>query len=302
MPRVDLETLFRGNSGDRRIVCETLFPADQRPEKRDLPALDPELPAESFRIPIRDEIEWVDRNAFFERKRSTKGISNWANWNPISNPKSKSQRISSNLKSNSKPSIIIGLPKRRDTGQMCQNFRRSCRPASIRELMKSAGPGPVTEPASPKVSCIGRVRAKDKARGHRRRDSSVTLAPAGKSGKEKVGLWAKFKAVFRFRQRRRSMKSEENPANESSLPVKSFPADVGTIPAMEFAAPAPGLGGLKKFASGHRPASWGGDVDLDLDFHVADKNDSGKGSLRRRPSLGPVNCGRDFGDVGPATC
>ncbi|KAL6005307.1 hypothetical protein ACLOJK_005870 [Asimina triloba] len=304
MPRVDLETLFRGSScsGDSRIVCETtLVSADQRPQKPDLPPLDPHLPAESFRLPVEDEIDWVDRNAIFERKESTKGNSKWANWNPISSYKSQSQRITSNLKSNSKPSIIIGLPKRHDN---TQSSRRSCRPAGIRDLVRSSVTGPVTEPASPKVSCIGRVRPKDKAKASRRRGSAENSVPAGKAAKGKLGFWAKIVSAFRVRRRRRSAGSEESSMKESSRAIedgaRKFPATEATD------APAPSLGELKKFASVRRSASWGADAEVGSDVRPpAEAKESTKRqfwSRRRRAGPRPIiACRRDLGDVGPAT-
>ncbi|XXG62798.1 hypothetical protein AAC387_Pa05g1104 [Persea americana] len=211
MPQVDLDTLLRVGSG-RRVACETLI----NPE--------PDNPAESFRLPTEDEINWVDRNAVLHRNESTKG---GATLHPI---------ITSNSSSNSKRLIskphIIGLPKRPGSAQLrLSSRRRCCRRPNIRLFPKPA----VAEPESPNVSCIGRIRSR------KAKDSG------------RFGLWARFVAVFSC-DRKISVEGTVS-ESESEYSEKKVPAATCRIPTTE--ATGPGLGGMKKFSSGRRAESWG---------------------------------------------
>ncbi|KAJ8639919.1 hypothetical protein MRB53_016613 [Persea americana] len=224
MPQVDLETLLRVGSG-RRVVCETLI--DPEPDNS---------PAESFRLPADDEIDWVDRNAVLHRNESTKGGA--IILNPINTSNSNSKRFKSKAH-------IIGLPKRPDSAQLrLSSRRRCCRPPNIRLFPKPA----VTEPESPKVSCIGRIRSR-KAKG---------------SGR--LGFWARFVAVFGC-ERKVSVEgavSESESGSEKASSEKKVPAATCLVQAAE--ATAPGLGGMRKFSSGRRAESW---EQVELDVHAA---------------------------------
>ncbi|KAF8403304.1 hypothetical protein HHK36_011406 [Tetracentron sinense] len=267
MPQVDLETLVcGGGTGDRKIACETLIDDDPRPEKPDLPEIAPDLPAESFWLPKEDELDWFDRNAFFERKESQKGNSNSSNSNSNSNTNvnlnSSSQRFSLILKSKAS---IIGLPKPQTPCYIDSKLRRNCRPANIRFFPKRTESSvSMTEPSSPKVSCIGRVRSK-KDRNRRRRnrqrssdDSTATTA------REKTGLWANFMSVFRSGCRDNRAVAIEEPSTESPPRKSVTVANASKIPASGPAVEAPGLNGMKRFASGRRSESWvGGEVEIE---------------------------------------
>ena len=215
MPQVDLDTLLRVGSG-RRVACETLIDPE------------PDNPAESFRLPTEDEINWVDRNAVLHRNESTKG---GATLHPI---------ITSNSSSNSKRLIskphIIGLPKRPGSAQLrLSSRRRCCRPPNIRLFPKPA----VAEPESPKVSCIGRIRSR------KAKDSG------------RLGFWARFVAVFSC-DRKISAEGavpELESGTEKGSSEKRVPVAACQILAGE--ATLPGLGGMKKFVSGRRAESWG---------------------------------------------
>ncbi|MFS7907178.1 putative calcium/calmodulin-dependent protein kinase [Helianthus anomalus] len=107
-----------------------------------------------FLVKSDSEFDWFDRNAFLERKESTKGNSKTASYS-----RSNSQKFSVSLKS--KPAII-GLPKTQQNTHVDSN-RRQCKLATVRMFPKrsaSGGRTTVTEPSSPKVLCIRRVRSK----------------------------------------------------------------------------------------------------------------------------------------------
>lgn len=216
MPQMDLETLFRMGSG-RKVVCETLVE-----------------PAESFLVSAEDEIDWFDQNAFFDRNHSTKAFSN-------PNPSSSKRAFHPNV--TSKPSII-GPP----SAQLCHTFRRSCRPPSIRFFPKSAQAG--AEPESPKVSCMGRVRSKEKASRSQRRRLPEESTSGGKSANGIARLLVRVLPIFRCQRKfssRRSLKPKSGSESESRKECSSRQTVVDQIPAVE---PAAGTAVLKKLASG----------------------------------------------------
>ncbi|PSS04983.1 hypothetical protein CEY00_Acc20844 [Actinidia chinensis var. chinensis] len=142
------------------------------PQTEELNSHTPDLPPDSFTVPKEDEIDWFNQNAFFERKGSTK-ISNF-NSNPHHNfqnfHNSPSQR--SLLISNSKASSI----RFSNNG----NLRRSFKPESFELFRSRSEPGGKhgSEPGSPRVTCMGRVRSK-------------------KGREKRAGLWASLREVFR---------------------------------------------------------------------------------------------------------
>ncbi|KAK6139841.1 hypothetical protein DH2020_026416 [Rehmannia glutinosa] len=282
MPQVDIETLVTacaGGGNDRKIACETQ--ADGDPPKNDVipgaAEVPLDFPPESFWLSKDAEYDWFDRNAFYERKDSTKGNSNSANLNPHINPSSNSnsQRFSVNLKSKAS---IIGLPKTQKT-TFADTKRRTCKPPNIRLFPKRSGSAgksttPV-EPGSPKVSCMGRVRSKR----CRRRSNSLkrTEKPAEISAKQKTGFYSKVIGMFRSKKSHRKPSRSgsrkvvevlmEEPVGvepqRRSVSVKVREVPVGAEPVSE----APGLGGMKRFASGRQSGSWTSEdfnlVDLD---------------------------------------
>lgn len=274
MPQVDLETLVTacaGGGNDRKIACETL--ADDDPPQNDLVPDEedaaaeppPDFPPESFWLSKDAEYDWFDRNAFYERKESTKGNTNQP-VNPNSN--SNSQRFSVSLKSKAS---IFGLPKTQKTA-FVESKRRACtKPANIRLFPKrsesSVGKptAPVAEPGSPKVSCMGRVRSK---RGRRRSNSlRRNEKPPKTSGeKTKTGLYSKVMSLFRSKTgKKKPPRSGSRRVMEILMeePVdvepqrKSVSVRVREIPvSSEPGVDPPGLGGMTRFASGRRSGSW----------------------------------------------
>ncbi|CAI9097724.1 OLC1v1034200C1 [Oldenlandia corymbosa var. corymbosa] len=278
MPQVDLETLVSALSGgatDRKITCETLADEDMPGEEDDVTEaaahdVPPDFPPESFWLSKDAELDWYDRNAFLERKESTKGISHSGNLNPNVNPHSNnnSQRFSVNLKTKAS---LFGLPKTQKPNYV--DAKRRCnKPANVKLFPKrSASVGKtavsLTEPSSPKVSCMGRVRSK---RG-RRRTSELT---SSKSKREKIpqksrslddnkkrkkkGFYSKFFSMFKSgREDRKPLQSEMDLSFEEEKPRKSTAYTTRKMPdvpiSVEPAAPEPpALGGMKKFASGRR--------------------------------------------------
>ncbi|KAL3839282.1 hypothetical protein ACJIZ3_023873 [Penstemon smallii] len=281
MPQVDLENLVTacgggGGGNDRKIACETQAGGggggndappnnDVIPNDADVP---PDFPPESFWLSKDAEYDWFDRNAILERKESTKGNnSNSTNLNPSLN--SNSQRSSVNLKSKA---YIIGLPKTQKAA-FADSKRRTCKPASVRlfpkrsESVGKPNPVSVAEPGSPKVSCMGRVRSK---RGRRRSNSlrrSEKPVEKLKTGgdKQKTGLYSKVMSMFRSKKgknkprRSGSKKVEEEPVmvepQRRSVSVQVRRVSVSSEPDAE----PPGLGGMKRFASGRRSGSWTGE-------------------------------------------
>ncbi|KAL3532101.1 hypothetical protein ACH5RR_005622 [Cinchona calisaya] len=282
MPQVDLETLVSvcaGGGSDRKITCETLADdgADEDLlEKEDVPDAEvpPDFPPESFWLSKDAELDWFDRNAFFERKESGKGISNSTNLNPYPNlnSNSNSQRFSVKMKSKAS---LFRLPKPQKTNYIDTAIRRHNKPANVKLFPKrSSSVGKtavaVVEPSSPKVSCMGRVRSK---RGRRRSiDISNKREKSGEKSrsvgeKRKKGFYSRVFSMFKSdRHDRKPMQPEMEKTSEEEEPRKSVTVRTREIPvSIEPVSEPPGLGGLKKFASGRRSGSWGTD-DFDVAF------------------------------------
>ncbi|KAM2104564.1 hypothetical protein ACFX1R_015150 [Malus domestica] len=289
MPQVDLETLVSacaGGSMDRKIACETQADAftaghDRPEEDADEPQVAPDFPPESFWLSKDAEYDWFDRNAFYERKDSTKGNSN------ASHSNSNSQRFSKNLKSKA---AIIGLPKPQKHNYADQKNRRHSKAGNTRLFPKRTGSvgksdAPMIEPSSPKVSCMGRVRSKrDRKRRFRNRHGSSAETSMEKSVKpvaerRKLGFFASFRAIFRHGgHREKSAKSpfaEDSPPRNSSVMSTSRARDraaaddfdalsIDSTPRYSVESEPPGLGGMKRFVSGRRSGAWAGEVGVDV--------------------------------------
>ncbi|XP_060201192.1 uncharacterized protein LOC132629830 [Lycium barbarum] len=267
MPQVDLETLVSacaGGNNDRKVACETLadVSAGEAPAKDDeekQPEIPPDYPPESFWLSKDAEFDWFDRNAFLDRKQSTKGIGpNTTNLNQGSN--SSSQRFSSTLKSKAS---IIGFPKTQKATYV-DSKRRTCKPANIRlfpakrsdSILKAAS---VNEPSSPKVSCMGRVRSK---RGRRRSSERKSKKCEKKyslerSRSKKTGYFSRLLSMFRSNKKSVRSCTDKGLGSRVEEPVvkplrKSKSVSVEKTRNVE---PA-GLGGMKRFASGRRSESW----------------------------------------------
>lgn len=283
MPQADTETIVLvgggGGGGDRKIGCETLEDGEYKAEvDPDIPDSSEFVPPESFWLSKDSEFDWFDRNAFLERKESTKA-SNSKNLNPSVNPsysRSNSQRFSVNLKSKA---AILGLPKTQRNTHVDSKYRQ-CKPANIRLFPKRSSSGgrtpgavPVAEPSSPKVSCIGRVRSK-RCRSRRRSSAAATrsekpvaVVQPEKTGKgQKPGIISRITSLFRSEGSRRrknnksSVKFNEHLENSASRRSSVTVNPVNSEPATPSAPPA--LGGMNRFASGRRSESWTDNIDI----------------------------------------
>ncbi|XP_030448931.1 uncharacterized protein LOC115671491 [Syzygium oleosum] len=279
MPQVDLEALVSacaGGSRDGKISCETAAAGGgeegggRRGEEGP-----PDLPPDSVLLSKDAVFDWFDRNAYYERKDSTKANSSSspavaaaAASNQILNSptNSNSRRSSSNFKSKAS---MLGLPKPQKS---CFVDAKSRRPGKaggnagfFPKWSGSAGKSdpPAVEPSSPKVSCMGRVRSKKEANRRKRGGE-----PAGRS---RTGLLATLRAMFGPGCRKRrsvlaDVERAESPGARGARrrpPASGAPPTTSDSPAARGAAEAeaeggepPGLGGMKRFTSGRKSESW----------------------------------------------
>ncbi|KFK34519.1 hypothetical protein AALP_AA5G156500 [Arabis alpina] len=276
MPQVDLVSSV---CSDRKIACETLAVADDDKDSTHDPiitaATPMDFPPESYSLSKEAQIEWFNENAFFERKESQKG-SSYSSSAPNPNPNSSSHRIS--LKSKAS---IIRLPKPQKTCFNEAKKRRNCRIARTLMIPKRIGSrlksDPSSEPSSPKVSCIGRVRSKrDRSRRMQRQRSGRTDSFKDKPVRvKKPGFFASFRAIFRTGGGCKDLSATEAhaPRREVATPARRStdirgrlpPGDVGkssSPPRMSTGSTRsvdggepvlPGLGGMTRFTSGRRP-------------------------------------------------
>ncbi|KAL8253159.1 hypothetical protein R6Q59_036852 [Mikania micrantha] len=300
MQHADSQSPVPAGSDDRKVVCETLVEDHDIPDST-VVELPPDFPPESFWLSKDSEFDWFDRNAFLERKESTKGIFNSANLSPAVNPShsnSSSQRHSVSVKS--KPPIIC-LPKTQKTIRVDMKCRQG-KPVNVRLFPKrsySVGKAPpVTEPSSPKVSCIGRVRSMRCPSWRKSSEQAIepvksTSQPSGTIRPHKSGLIARIMSLFRSETRSQGKKCKSSPENvkkpakhprlrRNCVTVKPVGSEPGTP-----SAPA-GLGGAIRFASGRRSDLWGGSESED----VAGCDSSSSEICVRAAGSG----------VGPATC
>ncbi|KAJ6817151.1 uncharacterized protein M6B38_411405 [Iris pallida] len=210
---------------------------------------DPDMPAESVRIRIDDDgvLQWLDNlHPVYDRDDSTKGTTNPKSHHNHhhqhqQNPNPNSQRFSGNLKATTKAQII-GLPGAgaavQHSGHIGHSARRPPPPIFPPKKPRVASSS-LSDPVSPKVSCFGKVQSE-----RRRSDSSAE------------GCWLGLLAWFGRRE-------PVSAAETATPPVqRNIPARLSMdVPAAE----PPGIGGMKRFVSGRRSASWGGDVEVDLD-------------------------------------
>ncbi|KAF5809762.1 putative calcium/calmodulin-dependent protein kinase [Helianthus annuus] len=196
---------------------------------------------ESFWLSKDAEFDWFDQNAFLERKESTKG-----SFNSTVHSNSSSQRYSETLKPKAH---IIGLPKTHKTTYVdikCRQYK----PLNVRLFPKqlySVGKAPPTEPSSPNVSCIGRVRSK------RCRKSAEQPVVSGSQRSQKAGLRSRIMSLFRSKGHRE--KDSESPSEKVKKPgersgsrrkcvsVKPVNSEPGTP------SEPPALGGMIRFTS-----------------------------------------------------
>lgn len=311
MPQVDLSSVCAGGvSQDRKVSCETLAGAGDDPPSpaEDLPTTPPQLDyaPESFWLSKDAELDWFDRNAFIERKDSGKGSTNT---NTNTNSISGSQRYSVNLKPKTS---IIGLPKPQKTNYA---DRRICRRGSIRLFPKRSEPGRVgggkpvvafSEPSSPKVSCMGRVRSrKDRSRRGKKNRMKQTEPDFVKSRtikeRKKTGFWTNLKVLFRSKGNKTGCKGNEQGVEPVSVSKKKRGFDFNNGGSSEInPVHVPGLGGVKRFASGRRSDAWA----VDLLVHGAKSEPLDRRPIWQRRERGPpvdVDVDRDWQSVGPAS-
>lgn len=244
------------DENDHNIPCSKADP--------DIPNSSEFIPPESFWLSKDSEYDWFDRNTFLERKESTKGNSNSKNLNPNVNPsysRSNSQKFSVNLKS--KPAII-GLPKSQKNTHVDSN-RRNCKPANVRLFPKRSGSAgrtsggvTVTEPSSPKVSCIGRVRSKRCSTRRRLAVAQPASQPVVTQCK-KTGLISRIASLFGNNRRKSKSSVKVNEQSENSYSRKNTVKPVNSEPATPPEPPV--LGGMNRFASGRRSENWTDDID-----------------------------------------
>ncbi|XVE96418.1 hypothetical protein REPUB_Repub02eG0220100 [Reevesia pubescens] len=275
MPQGNLETLVSacaGGSCDNKIVCETLATTEgcdiddhlqtaEKPIEEEIPS---DFPPESFWLSKDAELDWFNRNAFYERKDSQKGnsASNSTNLNPNLNSNSSSQRFSLRK---SKASII-GLPKTQKSCFVEIKNRKNTKPGNTRLFPKRSGSvksdPPVFEPSSPKVSCMGRVRSKRdrnrRIKKNRQKPAEVEIVKE-KMTRKGSGFFSSFRAIFRSNGKKRephALPVAPSPPRNSDIRYRLPPDDRDSIEP-EIAESEPvvvpvGIGGMKRFASGRR--------------------------------------------------
>ncbi|KAL3623408.1 hypothetical protein CASFOL_032224 [Castilleja foliolosa] len=242
MNQVDLETLASASTDNGRKFALETAARDSETKIDVIPGVHiagDDFPPESFCIPKDEEYDWFDRSAVYERKESTKGNSTTNNMNPVMN-NSNSQRPSVFSKAS-----MIGLPKTLKNTVMDSKWRpfKASNPRLFPKREKSTVPE--TEPGSPKVSCMGRVRSK---RSCRRSDSLRTPD-------ENLGVCSRVMSVFSLK------KGHKNPAQSGGGEVVIEPPrmSVGLKARPDGGEPAsdpPGLGGMTRFVSGRRSCEW----------------------------------------------
>ncbi|KAG6604346.1 hypothetical protein SDJN03_04955, partial [Cucurbita argyrosperma subsp. sororia] len=264
MPQGDLQAFLTGGVADERKAER--MPLEEEPDRPEVP---PDFPPESFWLSKDAEFDWFDRNAFLERKESTKASSNSTNLNPNlhTQSNSNSQRFSLNLKSKAS---IIGLPKPQNTTYVDGKNRRNCKSGNIRLFPKRSGSGgksvsSMIEPSSPKVSCMGRVRSKkdrhrQKTNNHHH-SSEAEIATNAKEKKpvekQRKGFFASFRAVFRNGRRRQPVIEPTASSLTNSPPEQDITAPPSaTNPPPRDETEPPSLGGLERFTSSRRSSSW----------------------------------------------
>ncbi|XWS66666.1 hypothetical protein CRYUN_Cryun05aG0220200 [Craigia yunnanensis] len=270
----NLETLVYVRAGgpcDNKIVYETLATTEaddhlHTAEKHGQEEIPPDFPPESFWLSKDAELDWFDRNAFYERKDSQKGnsVSNSTNLNPNLNSNSNSQRFSLRK---SKASII-GLPKPQKSCFVETKNRKNTKPGNTRLFPKRSGSvksdPSVVEPSSPKVSCMGRVRSKrDRNRRLKknRQKSAEVETVKEKATRKRSGFFSSFRSIFRSNGKGLELHAlplAPSPPRNSDIRSRLPPADRDAtsieheIAENETVVEAASLGGMKRFASGRR--------------------------------------------------
>ncbi|PWA57581.1 hypothetical protein CTI12_AA409610 [Artemisia annua] len=231
--------------------------------------LPPDFQPESFWLSKDSEFDWFDRNAFLSRNESINSMNSTHHNNPSSN--SSSQRYNSNQVT-LKSKHVIGLPQKSTCYVDCKR-----RPANVRlfpanKKNPSTATVPVTEPSSPKVSCIGRVRSKRCCSIKNSKSQRVTKPDrTGSVRGTKPGFVKRIKNLFRFGGHRCRRNGE--PAVKDCEPVQRSRSGsrricVSVKPVWSEPGtprePVVGLGDMMRFASGRRVGNYGGLEDDDV--------------------------------------
>jgi len=218
-------------------------------------------PPESTLLRIGGDIAWSEINGVYDRDDSLK-----ENTNPKCLLKNhphhngSSQRFSGNLKPTAAP--IIGLSGKLGAQGGAARRHHHHPPAIFPKKATTGGGGrapktAVPEPGSPKVSCIGKVLSdRERARLGRPPRARGTSGPPGCCG----GLGF-------LTRRGRSRNSVVECVDQSPPPQplrREAREEEEEVPA---AAVPPGLGGMRRFASGRREAEWA--AEMQDDGHVA---------------------------------
>jgi len=307
MPQVDLSSVCAGAGGiapDRKVACETTAAsitsdADDPPP----PAPPIDYAPESFFLSRDAELEWLDQNAYIERKNSGKGPTS-ANLNPNPNPNSNSNSnpnsiygLQRHLKSKAS---ILGLPMPQKPNYTEAKNRRPLRPASIRLFPKrseSIGRKPaatLSEPSSPKVSCMGRVRSR---RDRRKQTESMGTKSVKTT---KVGFWNNFRSMFQSRGDKIGCKGAE-PDGEPVVPGPRRGSNsrrkYGGSSSESTPGEPPGLGAMNRFASGRKSDAWADEIEVKSE--PLDRTPIWRRREKGAPS--DVVVDRDWQSVGPAS-
>ncbi|CAD5197407.1 unnamed protein product [Musa acuminata subsp. malaccensis] len=245
-----------------QVACDTRTPPPPE-EKEEEEEHDPHLPRVSFEVPVGRSGGGLGYR-IYDREESTKGLTNPKSGQANSKSRSSSERFSVPRKP-----PIIGLPAKVQTsgyGGRCT--RRS---TQGRIFPKKGGRGggrksavPEKEPGSPKVSCFGKVgseRARARRQLEQQRDPVVEP--------EVTGCCAGFMAILGLggggrRQPEVPVEKSSSPPRRSILEktVKKASREATTAPYP--AGPGSGLGGgMRRFSSGRRAASWGEEAELE---------------------------------------
>ncbi|RLM68937.1 uncharacterized protein C2845_PM17G02040 [Panicum miliaceum] len=213
-------------------------------------------PPESTRLRLGDDIAWSEINGVYDRDDSLKENTNpkcLLKIHPHHN--GSSQRFSGNLKPTAAP--IIGLSGKLGAqgGGARRQHHHHHPPAIFPKKAKTGGGGrapraAVPEPESPKVSCIGKVLS-DRERAR------LGRPPRPRGGSRLPGCCGGLGFLMR---RSRSRNSAVECVDQSPPPLplaeaaRRSEAKVAEAEAEEEAAP--GLGGVRRFASGRRAPEW----------------------------------------------
>ncbi|KAG0495132.1 hypothetical protein HPP92_006126 [Vanilla planifolia] len=237
----------------RQGACESMTSTESMTSRETQPTQedDPDMPAESFLLRIGEGIDWTDINALYERYDSTKGNTNPKSQhaNPRQNQPSTSQRFSEHLKPKAP---IIALPSKiHHAGHLGRSARRLSNALMFPEKSHSSvgkAAGPLSEPASPQVSCFGKVLT----------DSEREVDLGKRSGR---GFWGRLvAAVGCGRPATRESREEGNRTSAGIEKTISLPGRLSATGLEEgdgiAAVPSVGLGAMKRFSSLRGSESW----------------------------------------------